>query len=162
MTLSVLNGPVIEAGELLSDAVDCSGGDAVRITMPAEWTGANLTFAISTDGNGFNDLFDLEGNEITVVVEPGAAVRIDREWATFWNFIKFRSGTRDHPVVQHERREFAITLSTAARPRRRPAAAAITPTARCANSRKGPAARRAEQRCQAARGPERPRRAVPP
>ena len=81
--------------------------------MPAEWTGANLTFAISTDGNGFNDLFDLEGNEITVVVEPGAAVRIDREWATFWNFIKFRSGTRDHPVVQRERREFAITLSAA-------------------------------------------------
>ena len=48
------------------------------------------------------------------MVKPGAAVRIDREWATFWNFIKFRSGTRDHPVVQRERREFAITLSTAA------------------------------------------------
>ena len=62
--------------------------------MPAEWTGANLTFAISTDGNGFNDLFDLEGNEITIVVKPGAAVRIGREWASFWNFIKFRSGPR--------------------------------------------------------------------
>ena len=125
MTLTVINGPVIEAGESLSDAVDCSGGDAVRITMPAEWTGANLTFAISTDGNGFNDLFDLEGNEITIVVKPGAAVRIGREWATFWNFIKFRSGTRDHPVVQRERREFAITLSTAgeAAP---PAAAALS------------------------------------
>jgi hypothetical protein len=114
MTLNVINGPIIAAGESFSDAVDCSGGDAVRITMPAEWTGANLTFAISTDGNGFNDLFDLEGNEITIVVKPGAAVRMGREWASFWNFIKFRSGTRDHPVVQRERREFAITLSTAA------------------------------------------------
>ena len=113
MTLNVINGPIIAAGESLSDAVDCSGGDAVRIAIPAEWTGANLTFAISTDGNGFNDLFDLEGNEITMVVEPGAAVRIDRRWASFWNFIKFRSGTRDHPVVQRERREFAITLRTA-------------------------------------------------
>ena len=34
MTLNVMNGPVIEAGESLSGAVDCSGGDAVRITMP--------------------------------------------------------------------------------------------------------------------------------
>jgi hypothetical protein len=110
MTLSVINGPIIAAGEALSDAVDCSGGDAVRITMPAQWTGANLTFAISTDGNGFNDLFDHAGNEITMAVRPGAAVRIGEEWASFWNFIKFRSGTRDHPVVQAEQRDFAITL----------------------------------------------------
>jgi hypothetical protein len=112
MPLSVLNGPIIQAGESLSDAVDCSGGDAVRLTMPADWSGGNLTFAISTDGNGFNDLYDLEGNEITMKVTPGAAVRIGHDWATFWNFIKFRSGTRSHPVIQTEQRDFAITLRT--------------------------------------------------
>jgi hypothetical protein len=114
MALNVINGPFIQPGESLSDGVDCSGGDAVRITMPGAWSGGNLTFQISTDGALYNDLHEANGDEVTMVVVPGAAVRIDREWAKFWNFIKFRSGTRDHPVVQRERREFAITLSTAA------------------------------------------------
>jgi hypothetical protein len=112
MALTVINGPFIEAGESLSDGVDCSGGNAVRITMPGKWDGGNLTFQISTDGTLYNDLFTIDGKEVTMVVEPGAAVRISAEWASFWNFIKFRSGTRDHPVVQKELREFAITLHT--------------------------------------------------
>jgi hypothetical protein len=113
MALQVINGPIIAAGESLSEGVDCSGGNAVRITMPAGWSGGNLTFAISTDGNGYNDLFDAEGQEITLKVTTGAAVRIEKDWATFWNFIKFRAGTRSHPVVQEEQRDFAITLSEA-------------------------------------------------
>ena len=116
MTLSVINGPFIQPGESLSDAVDCSGGDAVRITMPGAWSGGNLTFQISTDGALFNDLHEVDGSEVTMVVVPGAAVRVDRDWAKFWNFVKFRAGTREHPVKQHELREFAITLSTADAP----------------------------------------------
>lgn len=112
MTLTVVNGPVIQRGEALSDGVDCSGGNAVRITMPSDWTGANLTFLISTDGAFYNDLFDSAGAEVTMVVVPGSAVHISAEWASFWNFIKFRSGTRGHPVVQAELRQFAITLNT--------------------------------------------------
>ena len=54
MTLSVINGPIIAAGEAVSEAIDCSGGDLVRITMPAGWTRApNLTVLVSTDGEGF-------------------------------------------------------------------------------------------------------------
>ena len=113
MALTVINGPIIAAGESLSDGVDCSGGNAVRITMPSAWSGGNLTFAISTDGGGYNDLFDAEGNEITLKVTPGAAVRIDKEWGNFWNFIRFRSGTRNHPVIQETQRDFAITLNDA-------------------------------------------------
>ena len=113
MPLTVINGPIIAAGESLSDGVDCSGGNAVRITMPTAWSGGNLTFAISTDGNGYNDLFDAEGNEITLKVTPGAAVRIEKEWGNFWNFIKFRSGSRSHPTIQEFQRDFAITLNDA-------------------------------------------------
>jgi hypothetical protein len=57
MALQVLNGPVIEAGESLSDALDCTSGSIIRLTMPAQWSPqAVLTFSISSDGNGFNDL----------------------------------------------------------------------------------------------------------
>ena len=63
--LSVLN-TIIPAGESLSNPIDCSGGNAVRITFPTSWTpGGNLTFQISTDGNGYNDLYDTSGNEVT-------------------------------------------------------------------------------------------------
>lgn len=116
MTLSVINGPFIQPGESLSDGVDCSGGDAVRITMPGAWSGGNLTFQISTDGALYNDLHEIDGEEVTMVVVPNAAVRIDREWAKFWNFVKFRAGTRKHPVPQDGQREFAITLSADSAP----------------------------------------------
>ena len=50
MALKVLDGPFIEAGESLSSAIDCSGAQMVRITMPLGWTEAPLTFEFSTDG----------------------------------------------------------------------------------------------------------------
>jgi hypothetical protein len=75
-TLSVLN-TIIPAGESLSNPIDCSGGNAVRITFPTSWTpGGNLTIQISTDGNGYNDLYDASGNEVTIPVILGAAVPI--------------------------------------------------------------------------------------
>jgi hypothetical protein len=111
MALVVLNGPVIEAGESISDGIDCSGGDIVRLTCPPDWTqGANLTFAISTDGNGYNDLFTHDGKEITAVVNPGAAIVLRFDWSKAINFLKVRSGTRDGPVVQKEKRDFAIAI----------------------------------------------------
>ena len=133
-----MNGPFIQPGESLSDGVDCSGGDAVRITMPGAWSGGNLTFQISTDGAMYNDLHEINGDEVTMVVVPGAAVRIDRDWAKFWNFIKFRAGTRNHPVKQSDLREFAITLSTVEPAP--PAALSAGDASAAAITRKGPAA----------------------
>jgi hypothetical protein len=112
MALQIVNGPVIEAGESLSDGVDCTGGNIVRITMPASWESGNLTFQISSDGEGYNDLFNYDGEEITMVVMPGAAIVIHGDLATnaALAYVKFRSGTRESPVVQEERREFSIAL----------------------------------------------------
>lgn len=114
MTLQVLNGPVIEEGESLSDGIDCTGGNIVRLTMPADWTGANITFAISSDGNGYNDLVDTNGGEVTLVVVPGSAVVLAQfgEYLKAIAFLKIRSGTRSHPVEQEARREFAIAIET--------------------------------------------------
>ncbi|MCA1452149.1 hypothetical protein I6F35_02830 [Bradyrhizobium sp. BRP22] len=114
MALAVLNGPVIQQGESLSDGLDCTSGTIVRFTMPAEWTPANLTFQISSDGNGYNDLVDVSGKAITLVVVPGSAVVIASltEYLKAVAFLKLRSGTREYPVAQAARREFAVAVDT--------------------------------------------------
>jgi hypothetical protein len=116
MTLEVLNGPIIQAGESLSDALDCTGGTIVRITMPGQWTPANLTFQISSDGELFNDLVDRQGDDIMVVVVPGSALVVAQfgDFLKAVAFLKVRSGTRSNPVVQQELREFAIAIEPAA------------------------------------------------
>lgn len=106
-----LDGPTIEAGDSLSDAIDCRSGEIVRIVMPADWTFALLTFQISSDGNSYNDLFTGKGAEVTIHdVKAGSAIVLNPAWYGHGGgFLKFRSGTRDHPVVQKARREFATT-----------------------------------------------------
>ena len=114
MPMQVLNGPAIEAGESLSDSVDCSGGSLVRITMPAEWgDDAPLTFEFSTDGVFFNDMFDLKGFAVTIEhVVPGSGVIIPSDVGRAIAHLKFRSGTRGNPVEQKEFRQFAVTIVT--------------------------------------------------
>ena len=111
MPLTVLNGPIIPAGESLSNSVDCSAGKIVRLTMPAGWNGGNITFAISSDDGGYNDLFTPDGHEFTMVVTPGAAIPIAFDGLTrCMAFLKIRSGTRLHPVAQQQQRDFAIAI----------------------------------------------------
>lgn len=113
MPVTVINGPVIEAGQALSDAVDCSAGKVVRITTPAEWTPAILTFQISSDGVGFNDLYR-GANEVMLSIGPNRGlVVIAEEWPGLV-YLKFRSGRSAHPVNQGARREFAVAVETAA------------------------------------------------
>jgi hypothetical protein len=117
MPLTVLNGPIIQAGESLSNSVDCTGGTIVRLTMPATWGGGNITFAISSDDGGYNDVFTPDGVEFTMRVTPGAAIPIAFDGLTRCAaFVKIRSGTRDHPVVQTAQRDFAIALLPDAAP----------------------------------------------
>lgn len=109
--LQVLNGPTIERGESLSDGIDCSGGELVRITMPAEWTEAPLTFEFSSDGEFYNDMFGLDGYAVKVdVVVPGSGVIVPVAVGRAVAWIKFRSGTRGNPVEQQEQRQFAVTI----------------------------------------------------
>ena len=138
MPLQVLNGPTIEAGESLSDAVDCSGGQLVRITMPSEWdSDAPLTFEFSTDGTFFNDMFGLDGYAVTVkVVVPGSGVIIPADIGRAIAFIKFRSGTRGNPIEQKERRQFAATIVTDDAPAAPPARTAKKKVAKKAAKKK--------------------------
>jgi hypothetical protein len=112
MPLEIVDGPTIEAGESLSDGADCSAGEIVRITVPQEFTEANLTFQVSTDGNLYNDLHDSDGDEITVTANPDTGIAIHGLWTRSIAYIKFRSGTREHPIVQREACKFAIAIET--------------------------------------------------
>jgi hypothetical protein len=115
MALSILTGPTIAAGESLSDGLDCTGGNIIRLTMAASWTPANMTFQISTDGTFYNDLFRPDGEEVTMVVVPGAAVVLGHigDWLKAVAYLKVRSGTRNYPVRQAERRDFAVAVEVA-------------------------------------------------
>jgi hypothetical protein len=107
MAIEVLNGPNIAPGESLSDALDCSGGKIIKITFPAEWTYADITFQTSSDGVGFNDVMRPDGLEVSCAVFPGTCV-IGMELVT--GFLKIRSGSRDRPIEQDEIRTFAIAI----------------------------------------------------
>ena len=115
MPLTIIDGPTIKLGESLSDGADCSAGTIVRITVPQEFTPANLTFQVSSDGNLYNDLFTASGEEVTVVAKPDTGIVISEHWAKSINFVKFRSGSSSHPVEQtKDDCKFAIAVDTAA------------------------------------------------
>jgi hypothetical protein len=112
--LKIVDGPTIAAGESLSgDGADCSEGTIVRITVPQEFTPANLTFMVSTDGNFYNDLYDAGGEEIAIAAKPDTAIVVSEHWTKSINFIKFRSGTRKNPVPQREDCKFAVAVEAA-------------------------------------------------
>lgn len=109
MAIVVLDGPTIPAGESLSDALDCSAGTIIKVTMPQDWVDAVLTFQTSSNNVGYNDIFYPDGREVTWDVHPGTGI-IGMRLVTGW--IKFRSGTRERPVPQPGIRTFAVALDT--------------------------------------------------
>jgi hypothetical protein len=114
MALTIVDGPTIKQGESLSEGADCSAGTIVRITVPQEFTPANLTFQVSSDGNLYNDLFTGAGAEVTMVANPHTGIIMLEFFVRSINFIKFRSGTRTHPVKQLVDCKFAIAIETPA------------------------------------------------
>ena len=114
MPIQIIDGPLFQPGESLSEPIDISHGNIVRITCPGTWVPANLTFQISTDGaSGFNDLYTAAGEEVTILVRgDNSAIIVRDPWSRTINFIKFRSGTAKHPVVQENGCLFAVAVET--------------------------------------------------
>jgi hypothetical protein len=112
MAITVINGPMIAAGESLSNDLDL-GTQAIgltRITFPPEWTGrAVLTFQVSADGITYTDLYYQDGRIVTLVVVPSGTTSVERDiWTS--GHVKFRSGTPDYPIIQTAARTFISTL----------------------------------------------------
>lgn len=117
MGLTIVDGPTIPHNESLSDGADISGGTIVRLTVPMEFTPANLTFQSSSNGDLYNDLYDASGQEVTMVAKPDTTIIIEAPWAASLGWIKIRSGTRSNPVEQtRDACKFGIAVETAAPP----------------------------------------------
>lgn len=112
MPLTVVNGPTIAAGQSLSDKLNVSAGDLCRLTIPAAWDNAPITFQASTDDVGYNDLYDINGNELTMAVKPGAGILLNSNIVQGIAWLKIRSGTSKGPVNQSAQRTFAVSLKT--------------------------------------------------
>jgi hypothetical protein len=119
--LKTLSGPVIAAGQSLSDAIDCSGFDRIiRILMSAGWNGAPLTFQLSPDGTNFHDLFHVDPNTFfghEVIVSrpvPDAMITLPSGMSLAMNWLKIRSGTSALPVAQTANCTFQLVGETAA------------------------------------------------
>lgn len=137
--LTIINGPIIQAGESLSEPVDCGDGQLVRITMPGAWDYAALTFQFSTDGVMYNEMYGLDGFAVTIkTVVPGSGVIIPEEIGRAIRFIRFRSGHEGNPVPQQELREFAVAVYSEG--------AAPAPPARSASKKKPPAKKKAAKK----------------
>jgi hypothetical protein len=121
MTLKVVSGAIIAAGESLSNAVDCTGCTRlVRIIAPDDWTGgAPLSFQLSPDNSTYHDLYHVvmpgvAYNTYEVVVpnpRPGSTLTLPIDLGQDVAWLKVRSGTHAAPVVQEADREFSFVLA---------------------------------------------------
>lgn len=116
-TVTVIDGPVISAGESLSALIDISAPATgiTRIICPPDWTydpgGANvISFLWSPDKNEYFNVFDLAtGTEILIPIVPNALFVLPRDvWRT--GFMKFRSGPARAPIIQEAQRVFRCVL----------------------------------------------------
>jgi hypothetical protein len=106
MPLHVLNGPTIDAGAAESNVLALGDDFIVGLIAPEGWTPAIVTVICSPNGDNYYDLYDGTGGEFTFNVVPGTIIHIDPDKLLLASFIRFRSGTRDQPIVQPVVRRF--------------------------------------------------------
>jgi len=105
--------PKILAGQSLSDAVDCSGGDIMYVMMPPAWERANISFQASPDNVLFGDICTEDGKEVMIPCLAGTAVQIPPGLtAAKGSWLKIRSGSRNYPVMQTIDQEFIIVVGS--------------------------------------------------
>ena len=103
---------VIEAGQSLSDAIDCSDSNVLNIAI-GDWDPiAVLSFQISADNVTYYDLFWENGQEIVMTIWPNTAYVVTGAWRESIRWMKIRSGVRGNPIPQTEAR--TIRLGTVA------------------------------------------------
>jgi hypothetical protein len=114
MALVDLSGPVIAPGEALSSPLDCRGGSVLRVSVPANWTGACLSFQIGSTADGpWSDLFDHAAERI-VYVRAGTTVLPNiqpPDAKASFPYVRFRSGPRGRPLP-HTGAEPCIFVTT--------------------------------------------------
>lgn len=111
---SILQPAVFDSGGTVSSAVYVGHGRVTQIDIPNPWADlgspATLTFQGSSDGVNYFDLYDVLGNEITVVVaNPGLTIVLpDGMLNALWLVV--RSGPGANPIVQTDGATLQITI----------------------------------------------------
>ena len=97
--------------ESLSDIVELDGASLVRISMPAAWTAAEISFQVD-DGDGtFRDLWMEWNVELYVETAVGRSVEMSVFLQGLHLYrIKVRSGTGGAPVAQGGDREIGLVV----------------------------------------------------
>ena len=90
----------IANGESLSGAVDLNGMALVGLIMPAAWTAANLTVALSIDNSTYNNLYDSNGNEYLITAAASRRIIVPASDLPAVKWLKIRSGTSGAAVAQ--------------------------------------------------------------
>ena len=101
----------IPAGAALSSVADLRAGTPALLLTPDDWSAANASFQVSTDGTTFVDLTDAEGVETHLSMGPGRAILLAPELLQAMSYLRIRSGLSAHPVPQQADRAFTIVLS---------------------------------------------------
>lgn len=100
----------IASGESLSGVIELRGCSLSKIIMPSTWTAANITFQISCDGTTYADLYDENGNEITLSVAASRAYKLPIDLWCDVRWLKIRSGTGAVPVNQAADRILTLNM----------------------------------------------------
>lgn len=101
---------VIAEGAALSGAINLGGASLAGFQMPADWTAANLTFQGSATGETFYNLYDKNGNEVTVIAADDRYIQVDVADFAGIKHLKVRSGTSGSAVNQVAARTIVLVL----------------------------------------------------
>lgn len=103
----------IASGASLSGAVDLGANFSMaRITMPAAWTAAGLSFQTSADGVTYNEMLDDALSPVSAAVAANSDFALNRDVWRGVRYLKIRSGTSGTPVNQGADRAIVITAAT--------------------------------------------------
>ena len=100
----------IAAGQSLSTTLDLTAGSLAQLLAPDVWSPANVSFQLSADGLAFGDLYDVNGAEVVRAMGASRGVAIDPALTAAALYLKVRSGSSEHPVVQDADRTFVCVM----------------------------------------------------
>lgn len=108
--LDLTQSVTIANGAALSNAIDILGTSLQGVLLPAVWTAAAMTFAVSFDGITYFPLFDSTGAEVSYTVVQGHAVFFPTYNWRMVRYLKIRSGTLASPVNQGQSTVVTLAL----------------------------------------------------
>lgn len=96
--------------ESISEAIDLGSRNIIAIMVPTGFTGSEITFSVSTDGETYYDLYTSAGVETSITIGLDEYRRLDADIAIGFNHFKLRAGNAAVPTAQSQ--DVVIELAT--------------------------------------------------